>query len=553
MTPLRGSKNTSPPRPDQAGSVGASPGISRGVLRCIKDVQSVLSGLESEFLDDQALQQLVDAKGLADEEQVLIQELSSILQRGDVQEAELPRVSRDAWFEVKVVEAGWLVTLDLEPAIGQGKAVTTAMIVEQLKRMGAVKGVNIAAIKKAVDQQHDGAVRRGLCIARGRLPRPGKAGYVEVYCRAGPEAEPGVYQGLASVPEHGAERVCRAGDRIARCHPPEPGEPGFNVMGELIQPEAVASESFEPGENAHAEGDELIADADGTIDITGQRIGVRRVLMINRDVVGKEQQVYFDGDITVDGSARGGCAITATGDVTVKGTVGDAQIKSTHGSVYLNQGVAGQHKAKIAAARDIFARFVENAELQAGHNIELDTGSMHANMSAGHEFICDSSRGQVLGGVLIAGQCVRVKQLGNQNGVATTVMCGYSPRQLQQRSEIALKIAAGKNRLADLNEAAEGIRRMAGDIQRLSGDNQAVFAKLLQAILLTRRQLDDLEARSRQIEEDPDRPENAQVRASSMIHPGVECWIGAARLAISEPKRACRVVMHQDHPRVHPL
>lgn len=552
MTSLHGSKNTKPPHTDQAGAAGSA-GVSRGVLRCIKDVQSVLSGLESEFLDDQALQQLVDATGLAGEEQALIQELSSIMQRTDVQEAELPRVTRDARFEVKVVEEGWLATLDIEPAIGQGKTVTTAMIVGELKRMGAVKGVSIAAIKKAVDQQGGGEVVRGVSIARGRMPKPGKAGYVEVYCRADTEAQPGVFRGLASVPEHGAERICRAGDRIACCHPPEPGEPGFNVMGELIQPDAVESEAFEPGENVHAEGPDLIADADGTIEITGQRIGVRRVLMINRELVGKEQQVYFDGDITLDGSARGGCSITATGDVTVKGTVGDAQVRSINGCVYLHQGVAGQNRAKISAAQDIFARFVENAELQAGNNIELDTGAMHANMSAGNEFICDSSRGQVLGGVLIAGQCVRVKQLGNQNGVATTVMCGYSPNQLQQRSQIALQTAAGKTRLAELSEAADGIRRMAGDIQRLSGDNQAVFAKLLQAILLTRRQLADLDTKSRQIEEDPDRPENAQIRASSMIHPGVECWIGSARLSISEPKRACRVVMNQDQPRVHPL
>jgi len=237
----------------------------------------------------------------------------------------------------------------------------------------------------------------------------------------------------------------------------------------------------------------------------------------------------------------------------VNGMVGDVQINSTGGSVHLNQGVAGQHRAKVFAASDIFARFVENAELRAGRNIQLETGSMHANMSAGQAFIADTSRGQVLGGVLIAGQCVRVKQLGNQNGVPTTVMCGYSTRQLQQRSEIALKIAACNHRLNDLNEAASGIRRMAGEITRLSGDNQAVFAKLLQAILLTRRQLNDLQARSKQIEEDHDRPDNAQIRASTIIHPGVECWIGASRLAISEPKRACRVVMHQNQPRVHPL
>jgi len=233
--------------------------------------------------------------------------------------------------------------------------------------------------------------------------------------------------------------------------------------------------------------------------------------------------------------------------------VGESVIKSTGGSVYLHQGVAGRNKANIEAAQDIVARFAENARLRAGRDITLEVGAMHALMTASRAIKADQARGQITGGVAIAGEQIEAKQFGNQNGVQTVVMCGYSPSYLEKRAAISIEYAACAMRLEKLQTAADGIRRMTGDSARLSGKDQIVYAKLLQALLVAKRQMSKLDQASTEIGEDPDRPEHAQIRVLTMLHSGCECWIGQCRQLVHQPQRTCRVLIDGDKAVFKPL
>jgi hypothetical protein len=88
----------------------------------------------------------------------------------------------DGRCEVKVSEDKMSAFIDLYPSQHGGRPLTSGYVLGRLKSAGVVYGVNEELIKKLVrDVEQSKDIKRGVIIARGRLPEPGMDGSINYH------------------------------------------------------------------------------------------------------------------------------------------------------------------------------------------------------------------------------------------------------------------------------------------------------------------------------------------------------------------------------------
>ena len=89
------------------------------------------------------------------------------------------------------------------------------------------------------------------------------------------------------------------------------------------------------------------------------------------DVDNTTGDIEYEGNVIVHGNVRAGFTLKASGDITIMGVVEGANVDAG-GNLTVNRGIQGMNKAQIHAGGDIVSKFVENATIVCGGNIETD-------------------------------------------------------------------------------------------------------------------------------------------------------------------------------------
>lgn len=543
----------SPPKGGSGGHAPESAEAHSGLTKKIYEARCLLDDLGRLADAGQVELEVDEDQAIGEQERALMNELAAVLAAAGGADASSLGLCRDGRFELREANEGWTLLLDLEPPVADGAYVTARAILEALRERGITMGVGLKAIREAEARHRQGEIVQDLPIVGGQEPTAGEPGYIELNCRSNYDGPIESFAGLDQAPAKSAQRICMAGDVIARCVPPKLGKDGYNALGEIIPAQPLPGVTLQGGENTRMEDGCIIAEVDGTIEIAGQVVGVRRQLIVNRDLTGAETKITFEGDVRVEGSIRDHASVIASGDITVCDTVGAAHVESTHGSVHLEQGVAGQDHAQIIAGLDIHARFAERAILRSGRDIVLEVGSIQARMTAVRSFAATQNRGQVLGGLVIAGESITAKQLGHTNGVSTTLMAGFSPENLERWSEIEVKCLGLNQRYNHLKDTSDQIKRMVGSITKLSTDQQAVYAQLIQSMLQLHREINAVEAEKKELLKVGEEGVPGEIRALSMLQPGCEIRLGNACQRIQKGHRACRAILADNSIVIRPI
>lgn len=496
--------------------------------------------------DDQAqldsLSKLMERDNLSSQDKAMINELSDLLEGVKGSEQVVEQISRDAQINVEIDEDGWRAKMDLKPPLGSGNYITPMQVVQALTGIGVTHGINRKAIAQAIRSHREDEYVEGCCVAIGRSATNGKDGRFEVYFRKGLEGDLVRCKHHKKLPKLPSERMCEAGDLVGKHYPPVPGKPGYTILGEVLHPDPVSDQTLGAGDNVTRQGDEYIAKVQGTIETAQDQLLIKRLLVL-AELSNDQKKIEFDGEIQIDCNLDQPTTIVATGNVVVNGSVGPAVIHSSEQSVYLHQGVAGQGQAYVYAARCIHARFAEQAILQAGEKIVLDVGSLHAMLAAGDRIESTQGKGTVVGGLLLAGTSISVKHLGNQGGVLTRVICGLPTEHYQRQVELELKRTMLEIKLERLNTNAAQIRRMAGDISRLSAESKQVYAQLLQSILAIRAEQSELTVSIGEDDESYEVPEASRVDILGNVYPNCRISLGQQTMKVSRPARSRSVVI----------
>lgn len=278
-----------------------------------------------------------------------------------------------------------------------------------LRDAGVLFGINEEVLRTLVEMKVCG---KKVEVARGVAAVPGKAGSIEVLVDLQGKGRPRELDD-GSVDHRDISYVVNVARNtpLAKRIPPDPGIPGTSVFGATVKPPPVEDAAIDAGKGtcfAKDDPDLLVADTDGALFVGRDGyIEVRTSKVIGHDIDYSTGNISFSGDLTIQGTVRGGFCVECTGDLVVEGGVENAVL--TCGGILEIRGVAaGAKEALLACEDEMRVRQIERFRARAAR-VVVKESALHCSIEAR-----ESVRAKhLVGGTVKAGIGITVGTAGN--------------------------------------------------------------------------------------------------------------------------------------------
>lgn len=359
----------------------------------------------------------------------------------------------DGVFEIRIAGDKIHAHLSCKPARG-GAQVTLERVIEEAKKQGIVSELDLAAIENAIKCEAS-----AVLIASGKAAVDGVDGRFEILVPSAKKRCPRLdARGLANFRDLGEILSVKPGDALMRRIPPTDGEPGLNLLGQVIPPKAgknvafakrLDGSKFDPGDQ-----NLLIAAISGSPVVQENGVAVEPIYTVT-DVDLHTGNIDFPGTVNVTGSILTGMTVNAAGDIHVNSTVEGVTLVAG-GDIVIKGGIVGLTERGKAAHPSIrcngscSAHFVQNGHVSAGNGIFIRDFSMQSELSAAHQIIVGdkgSRKSHIVGGVSRAAMLVKAQVIGSPARAKTVVIVGADQALYDRQSALAKAIDGTTNKL----------------------------------------------------------------------------------------------------------
>ncbi len=292
------------------------------------------------------------------------------------------------------------------------RELTPSDLMDVLEQHDITYGILQENLEKIVREKIFG---QEVCVASGKPPLIGKAGWFELFF------DNGIEKGHTAPPDGDIDYTdvnivdpIVPGQMLARYHGGQRDVSGITVTGITVEGTPGEELPFLTGsgfqhdlqQNVYIATDKGFASYNGT---TGT-LNVWNVYHVNGDVP-YYQSLEYDGAVHVHGSVRGSATIRAMGDIIIDGFVENAFIFSQH-DIVIKGGANGGEQGKIEAGGTLRGNFFENIDIKAGGMIE---GNYYLNCKifTDDRLIARGKKARIMGGSIEAAVGVEAVIVGN--------------------------------------------------------------------------------------------------------------------------------------------
>lgn len=245
---------------------------------------------------------------------------------------------------------------------------------------------------------------------------------------------------------------------LAAIDEPTPPRDGWKVTGEPLPAEPAPPDiALIPGEGVRFEESQhsFYALRDGNAKLDGNTLTVEPYLDLE-NVDYSNGNIDFDGSIGIKNRIADGFTVKASGTIEIGKSVSRVHVES-RGDIILKAGINGAEEGRIVCGGDLYAKYIESAEIRCSGNIYVEEAIMHSRVTAGGEIILTGRHAEIFGGLVAAEGSLRCRKLGNLNEPPTTLYIGTPPKELEAISEAEVGIAASA---AELNKVKGNIGQL---------------------------------------------------------------------------------------------
>ncbi len=422
--------------------------------------------------------------------------------------------------------------------------VTESEILEALRRSGVKYGIIYDSLKKIIESP---AFDVPYVIARGKQPIDGRDGAVEIKVRRRGATE--TRSGRVDLKELASQDriIVRKGDVIGKLIKPTEGIPGINVLGEKIKPNPGKPAPVTIGDGIKVEKDgTLVATKDGILEMKEGVIKVRDFLMIDGDVDYSVGNIDFPGSVEIKGDVKPGFVVRAKGDVKINGVVEAATVISYEGSIEVT-GVKGMSKGMIKARKEISAKFLENAHVEAGEEVKVEGPITNSVVKAKKKISALGKRGVIVGGIVSSGKEIEAEEIGSELGVRTIVEIGIDPELREEEKLLNAQIQLDEENLEKLLTALKELKDLAEKHGgKLPEDKREVYKKVTQTIIHLKSSIESNRKRLMEIRKNIElSKKGVQIVVRRVLHPGVEITMFQREITIDRPLRSVVLVYNE--------
>lgn len=264
-------------------------------------------------------------------------------------------------------------------------------------------------------------------VAQGKMVVNGKDSEIKMYKlkNSKPEIKD---DGKVNFYELNLINYVNEGDWLGERTDPTLGENGLTVTSEVINPKpGKLIPLFYDGKTVGAEKKGnitfLYAKISGAVHYENGKISVSNFLEIKENVDFKTGNVKFDGYITVKGSIDDNFIVIASEDIEILGEFGVGSVKeinSTRGNIYIKGGIAGRSKAYIKSTKNIYSKFISDANIVCDETLHIGYYCINSNILA-KELILESMSSQIIGGSINVSNKIVVGTIGSTSEVRTYI------------------------------------------------------------------------------------------------------------------------------------
>ena len=340
---------------------------------------------------------------------------------------------------------------------------------------------------------------------------------------------------------------------LAKKIPPERGVGGETVTGTELPAKDGVDISLPVGTNVHVaeDGATILADMNGQVVVVGGLINVEPVLAVEGDVNLKTGNIIFLGTVIVSGNVDDGFSVKAAGNIEVHGTVAKAELDA-EGDIIIHQGINGKGEGHIHAGKSLWARFIQNANIEVSNMVVASDGIINSQVDAGTRIICQGKRAAIMGGRLRAREEINAKVLGNPtSGTETICEVGFDPKSKEELDKLQETKLIAEKQLDEMKLNIQTLMNLKQQRKTLPDDKEEYLKELTDkrntlvneqrktdgAIRKIQDYLNSLKARGK-------------VSASSKVYPGVKVVIRDARDEVHTEYKAVTFILENGLIRV---
>ncbi len=326
---------------------------------------------------------------------------------------------------VKISEDRMNATVKVTPGRQGGEPLSSGMIISALKEAGITFGIDTDAVERIV-REH--IYYKEITVASGIYPVDQKSSYAEFMFetdRGKPFRE--LDFGRIDLKELNFIQNVEKGDVLAVIHDAVPPVPGKDIFSNTIPAQSgEKTAAVKPGKGSLWDdtGKKIIAGIKGNVKLSGNTVVVEPLITVE-DVNYANGNMDFNGAIDIRGRIADRFIIKAAGDIQIGKSVSRVNI-SGGGDIILKAGISGNDEGEIFCRGDLYARYIENADITCMGNIYVEEAIMHSRVKAGENIFLTGKRAEIFGGTIVAGGNIKCKKLGNINEPPTEIHMGIS-------------------------------------------------------------------------------------------------------------------------------
>ncbi len=420
-----------------------------------------------------------------------------------------------------------------EPGPG-GTDITSNSVIGLLKANGVIHGIKEDLI---ADLEDHPVYDVPVIVAEGTKPLNGNdAKIVYNFEIEEPHVNYKEKRGKVDFKEMNQIQNVVEGQIIARKLAAGEGTQGRTVTGKLLPATEGNDIEFNIGKNVKISEDGInaIAEINGQVMLqSGGKLSVEPVYLVNGDVNLKSGgNIIFLGSVMVKGSVEDGFKVKASGNIEVMGNVGKAELDA-EGDIIVHQGINGKTEGNVRAGRTVWAKFIENANVDSGDVVIATDGIINSNVVSNRLIACMGKRATIVGGRLRATEEIHAKTLGSVSGSETILEVGWDPKSKEKLQNLEEQLEEQTKQIDDVERNILTLENFKKKKKKLPDDKEEYLKELKAQKLEVHNEMLRLEDEIKEIREYlASLKYVGKISAASKVHPGVRIMIKDAPLRV---------------------
>ncbi|MDR2551750.1 MAG: FapA family protein [Treponema sp.] len=392
--------------------------------------------------------------------------------------------------------------------------------------------------------------KRSVQVASGSKPQDGRDSYIQ-YNFETDQTKVKVKEGVNGKVDFKDLNIIQnvvESQPLAVKMPAEAGTAGCTVTGRVIPAKDGRDIALPLGKNVHVDDDgaTIIADISGQVILAGGSINVEPVYTVQGNVNIKTGNIIFLGTVIITGNVEDGYSVKAAGNIEINGTVEKAELDA-EGDIIVHQGITGRSGCLIRSGRSIWARFIENAQVESGNMVVVSDGIINSRVDAAKRIICKGKRAAIVGGRLRSLEEINAQSIGSPtSGTETICEVGFDPKSKERMEQLEQQRDGVEKQLEEVKLNIQTLINIKKQRMSLPEDKEAYLGELMDkrdeltgGLQKYTEEIEQIESLHNSIEI------RGKVSASAKVYPGVKILIRDAMESVRNEYKAVTFVFEK--------